>query len=88
MKTNNDNSNNDGSIIAIQAVGPNGTATFYPVTTVKGNNGMEIMIAVLEVLGTVPATSDVSQTLRESLRVITPLADIYPQLKAKLASIE
>ena len=85
MKNNN---TNDSPIIAIQAIGPDGKATFYPVTTIPSRNGKEIMVAVLEVLETVPSKSEMGRNLRDSLCVVTPLADIYQELKAKLACIE
>ena len=88
MKTKKQNNANDGSIIAIQAIGPDGKPVFHPVTTIPVRNGKAIMVAVLDVLETVPAKSKMGRNLRDSLRVITPLADIYPELKAKLASIE
>lgn len=87
MKTKMKNAN-DGSIIAIQAIGSDGKATFYPVTTIQGRKNKEIMIAVLDVLETVPSKSKMGRNLRDSLCVVTPMASIYPELKAKLDSIE
>ena len=87
MKTKKNNAN-DSSIIAIQAIGPDGKVVLYPVTTIPGRKGKEIMVAVLDVLETVPSKSKMGRNLRDSLCVVTPLADIYPELKAKLACIE
>ena len=80
--------NQDGPIHAIHAIGRDGTATLYPVATVKGANGTEILIAVLEVLGTPPCAAGAGRTLRDSLCVVTPQANTYPELKAKLAGLE
>lgn len=87
MKTKKQSNANDSAIIAIQAIGPDGKPAFYPVTTIPGRKGKEIMVAVLDVLETVPSKSKIGRNLRDSLCVVTPLASIYPELKVKLDSI-
>ena len=79
---------NDGSLIAIQTVGPDGKTTFHPVAVVEGADGSEILIAVLAVLGNDPGSIAGGRDVHDSLCVITPTAEVYPELKAKLASIE
>lgn len=78
----------DGSIFAILAIGLDEKTTFYPVTTIPGRKGKKIMVAVLEVLETVPSRSEKCRKQLDNLYVVTPLGNIYPELKAKLASIE
>ena len=87
MKTNKGKSKNYGAFFAITADGPNET-TLYPVTTVHGANGTRSLIAVLEVLGETTSSIDGGRSMRDILCIVTPQANIYPELKAKLASIE
>ena len=78
----------DGALIAIQTVGPDGKTTFHPVAVVEGADGSEILIAVLAVTGKNPGSINEGKVVHDSLCAIAPAADAYPELRAKLASIE
>ena len=83
---NSDNQNED--ILVVDAFYPNDTIPTYPVAHIRGRDGEEIMVAVLQVLEMTPSSSKKDRFLYREIGAITPEHETYSKMKAMLDSIE